>query len=250
MLQNKEDIIDQLHDLIIKGDKLAGSTDSYGSIVSSKFNAWRAEVLTVLRCTKLNIPEYIEQISASRNRNRSDINALNSTLKAIADQLNKDILCIEQTETINSNSELENIFNRFHRIARQLRTRHSSRPTLTITDEYDVQDLLHALLLLKFEDVRPEEWTPSYAGGSVRMDFLLKNEGIVIEVKKTRASMTSKILGEELLIDREKYKEHPDCKKLYCFVYDPEGLLDNPIGIKKDLEKDAEDFIKIFIRPE
>ena len=82
------------------------------------------------------------------------------------------------------------------------------------------------------------------------MDFLLKDVGIVIEVKKTRMSMTAKTLGEELLIDREKYKVHPDCKKLYCFVYDPEGLLGNPVGIKRDLEKGTEDFIKVFIRPE
>ena len=45
--------------------------------------------------------------------------------------------------------------------------------------------LLHALLLLYFDDIRAEEWTPSYAGKSARMDFLLKNEGVVIEVKKT-----------------------------------------------------------------
>ena len=82
------------------------------------------------------------------------------------------------------------------------------------------------------------------------MDFLLKDEGIIIEVKKTRDSMTSKKLGEELIIDREKYKTHPDCRKMYCFVYDPEGLLGNPSGIKKDLEKGDEGFIKVFIRPE
>ena len=55
-----------------------------------------------------------------------------------------------------------------------------------IKDEYDVQDLLNALLRLNFDDVRPEEYTPSYAGSSTRVDFLLKKEKIVIEVKKTR----------------------------------------------------------------
>ena len=72
----------------------------------------------------------------------------------------------------------------------------------------------------------------------------------LIEVKKTRESLTQKKLGEELIIDRAKYKEHPDCKKMYCFVYDPEGMLGNPAGIKKDLEKGEKDFIKVFIRPE
>lgn len=81
------------------------------------------------------------------------------------------------------------------------------------------------------------------------MDFLLKDFGIVIEVKKTRESMTAKDLGEQLIIDREKYKTHPDCRKIYCFVYDPQGYLGNPIGIKRDLEKGNEDYIKVFIRP-
>ena len=40
-------------------------------------------------------------------------------------------------------------------------------------DEYDVQDLFHALLTIYFEDIRKEEWSPSYAGGASRMDFLL-----------------------------------------------------------------------------
>jgi hypothetical protein len=69
---------------------------------------------------------------------------------------------------------------RFHQIARQLRHRYNQRPTLEVEDEYDVQDLLYSLLRLHFDDIRPEEWTPSYAGKSARMDFLLKIEQVVI----------------------------------------------------------------------
>ena len=43
---------------------------------------------------------------------------------------------------------------------------------LRFANEYDVQDLLHALLRPWVQDVRPEEYTPSYAGKSTRMDFL------------------------------------------------------------------------------
>ena len=78
--------------------------------------------------------------------------------------------------------------------------------------------LLHALLLLYFDDVRAEEWTPSYAGKSSRMDFLLKNERVVIEVKKTRQGLADKELGDQLIIDVDRYKVHPDCKRLICFV--------------------------------
>jgi len=80
---------------------------------------------------------------------------------------------------------IDHLVRRFHRVVRQLRQRHDNRPTLDVTEEYDVQDLLHALLALHFDDIRPEEYTPSYAGVSSRVDFLLKGERVVLEVKKT-----------------------------------------------------------------
>lgn len=137
------------------------------------------------------------------------------------------------------------ICNHFHQAARQLRQRHSNRPTIEIEDEYDVQDLLHAFLRLHFNDVRAEEWTPSYAGSASRMDFLLKKEKIVIEVKKTRKNLGAKEVGEQLMIDIERYTAHPDCETLICFVYDPEGRVANPVGIENDLNRDT-DNLKII----
>lgn len=136
----------------------------------------------------------------------------------------------------NSLNLVEQICLRFHASARQLRARHAGRATLEVNDEYDVQDLLHAFLKLHFDDIRPEEWTPSYAGSSSRMDFLLKGENIVVETKKTRESLSDKKLGEELIIDLARYESHPDCSTLICFVYDPEGRVGNPRGLEKDLE--------------
>lgn len=58
-------------------------------------------------------------------------------------------------------STIEKICHRFHLFARQLRSRRNCRPTLDIEDEYDVQYLLHAILMLHFDDIRSEEGTPS-----------------------------------------------------------------------------------------
>ncbi|MEK4006403.1 PD-(D/E)XK nuclease domain-containing protein [Paenibacillus sp. FSL H3-0333] len=139
---------------------------------------------------------------------------------------------------------------RFHIIARQLRARHSDRPTLEIEDEYDVQDLFHALLLLDFDDVRPEEWTPSYAGSSSRVDFLLKKEKIIIEIKKTRRGLSAREIGEQLLIDIQRYQSHPDCQMLVCFVYDPEARVANPYGIENDLSREFDGIpVKVIITP-
>lgn len=116
---------------------------------------------------------------------------------------------------IDYDSILTLTFNRFNLVANQLKRRHGNRATIKISDEYDVQDLLHALLKLHFDDVRAEEYVPSYAGGASRIDFLLKDEKIAIEVKMTRDNLKDKEIGEELVTDITRYKEHPDCKTLY-----------------------------------
>lgn len=141
------------------------------------------------------------------------------------------------------------ICSRFHLVARQLNYRHAGRQTLEINDEYDVQDLMHSLLHIGFDDVRNEEWTPSYAGGASRVDFLLANEKIVVEIKKTRVGLKAKEVGEELIIDISRYQKHPDCKALVCFVYDPEGRIANPRGLENDLRRTGDFAVTVLVVP-
>ena len=143
--------------------------------------------------------------------------------------------------------QIDKLLARFHLVAQQLKKRHSHRDSLWINDEYDVQDLLHALLRIDFDDIRPEEWTPSYAGGSARMDFLLKKEQVVIEVKKTRDRLGDKEVGEQLIIDIAKYKGHPNCRTLVCFVYDPDQHISNPAGLKHDLSALAAEGLSVVV---
>jgi hypothetical protein len=139
---------------------------------------------------------------------------------------------------------------RFHSVAIELRHRREDRPTLDVSDEYDVQDLLGALLQISCADIRREEWTPSYAGKSTRMDFLLPLEETVIEVKKMRPGFTEKRLGEELIVDIAHYRKHTQCKRLICFVYDPDNRIRNPAGLMRDLGVDEKDFtVEVIIVP-
>jgi hypothetical protein len=157
---------------------------------------------------------------------------------------------VSESNKQNSLKLVEQICSRFHLVAKQLRSRYSERATLEVNDEYDTQDLLHSLLRIYFDDIRPEEWAPSYAGGNSRIDFLLKEEQIIIEVKKTRKTLKVKQIGDELLGDIQRYQKHPDCKKLICFVYDPEGWISNPRGLENDLARNSDDFIvKVVIVP-
>lgn len=139
---------------------------------------------------------------------------------------------------------ISRICDRFDLVAKQLSHRYSNRTTLAINDEYDVQDLLHSLLVLFFSDVRPEEYTPSYAGSSSRMDFLLKEENTVIEVKY---DLANKDVVEQLAIDITKYRAHPDCKTLVCFVYDPKSQIQNPRGLETDLGKSSTKELEVFV---
>ena len=147
-------------------------------------------------------------------------------------------------------SRLESLLLRFHLVVVQLRKRREDRKTLDVGDEYDVQDLLRAMLAIDFDDVRPEEWTPSYAGKSSRTDFLLKNEEIVLEVKKTRPGLSEKELGDQLIIDIERYRQMKGASTLVCFVYDPDDRIANPMGFETDLSREEDGFeVRVIVGP-
>ena len=252
---SKEQIIETLSNLIEEGNPLKKNVLSgYAGkfLVPGPITAWKAKVLTTIESVRIPAPVILNYIKneSTGSATVSTVDTIQGYIQSLIDLIDKEILSSQAGEKVDALFEIDTIFSKFHRIVRQLRTRHDNRPTLSVADEYDVQDLLHALLLIHFDDVRAEEWTPSYAGGATRMDFLLKEIQTVIEVKKTRPSMTAKSLGEELLIDREKYKTHPDCQRLYCFVYDPDGYLGNPAGIKRDLEAGNEGYITVCITPD
>jgi len=153
-----------------------------------------------------------------------------------------------EIQSLNSIEILDNLAMKFHNVATQLINRYSDRETIVIKDEYDVQDLLHGLLKLNFDDIRPEEYTPSYAGKNTRTDFLLKNERIMIEVKKTRNGLKDGKLGSELILDIARYKNHPDCDLLYCFVYDPQSFIQNPRGLENDLAQQSNDELEVLVK--
>ena len=79
------------------------------------------------------------------------------------------------------------------------------------------------------------------------MDFLLKDDQIVIEAKRTSKTHKDREIGKELTVDIAQYAGHPDCKTLVCFVYDPETHIQNPQGLKKDLEKQSKDDLTIIV---
>lgn len=147
---------------------------------------------------------------------------------------------------------LEVMVRGLRRAMHPLTHRRKGTQALSFGSEYDVQDLLHALLRPWINDIRPEEFTPSYAGSSTRMDFLLPAHGIVIETKIVRDRAHAKRVGDELIVDIEHYRRHPQCSSLWCVVYDPNHLITNAEGLRNDLQgrrstPDGEVDVRVFV---
>ncbi len=145
---------------------------------------------------------------------------------------------------------LRRICARFHLVARQLRLRKEYRPTLEITDEYDLQDLFYALLRLQFDEVGTEEWAPSYANGARRTSYLLDWGRIVSVVKQTRSGLTTQDLAEQVKSDAAHYSTRPNGTTLVCFIYDFEGRVGNPRGLEADLTTVSDTYmVEVIVAP-
>jgi hypothetical protein len=125
---------------------------------------------------------------------------------------------------------------RFLDVARQIGRRHGNRPTIQLSDEYDYQDLVHALLRVFFGDVREEAYTPDYAGGASRVDFRLPAYRMAIELKHPK-SFGAKSLADQLIVDTDRYSKIPEIRHLVCLVFDEQGIIQNPRGLETDLSK-------------
>lgn len=131
---------------------------------------------------------------------------------------------------------------RFRLFALQIQKRYNQRQTICFEDEHDVQDVMHALLRLHFDDVRAEEWTPSYAGNASRTDFLLKREQVIVETMVTRTKsrkLDQREITTQIIIDKERYRTPPNCKTLVCFVYDPDHVCDNAAALESDVSSEG-----------
>jgi hypothetical protein len=233
------------------------SMEDYHRAQTSR-QSWMSHLSAVL-LRIFESPEMVNDLFATVGGGVSVPRSINDLAESFRAQVGRDIQRVEgllerlplypdmrapvaESGIVSSNSnraDIERICRRFHQVVRELGSRHAGRAPFTVNDEYDVQDLLHALLRLYFDDIRPEEWTPSYAGGSSRMDFFLPEERTVIEVKKSRLGLGARELGDQLLIDIGRYQSYQNCSRLVCFVYDPDGRIHNPRGVEADLAKSS-----------
>jgi hypothetical protein len=139
---------------------------------------------------------------------------------------------------------------RFHAVTRQLRLRKDYRATLEVEDDYDLQDLLCALLRVEFDEVGFDEWIPPYTDGAPRTAFLLHRDQIAVVAKKTRPGLTMKELVDQVAADSAHYGARERCTTLFCFIYDPEGRIGSPKRLETDLTSVSDRYmIEVLVAP-
>ena len=131
--------------------------------------------------------------------------------------------------------KLTGVLRRVPQICQSIVNRRRSRVGIAADDEYDMQDLVDVVLRVLYEDVRPEERTPSSAGSSSTIDFLVRDASIAIELKVATATHRERKIKEELLIDRNDYKAHPSVRAVIAVVFDLTATIRNPRGFESDL---------------
>lgn len=123
----------------------------------------------------------------------------------------------------NADDTIRDILNNFsNAVQKIIKNRRKGKDNFQIKDEYDVQDILYVILKSIFPTLRDEDAVPKAGAKSTKIDFIIREEKILIEVKMMKEKDTNETnFIEELKVDFESYHQCAWLDKLYCFVYDP-----------------------------
>lgn len=135
--------------------------------------------------------------------------------------------------------KLDNICDRLIPALSSLRNRvyAKNRLILEINDEWDLLYYLQGILLIHFEIVKPEEYTPSYNLGSAKIDFYLENESTALEIKFIHKSYSEKDISGQIDEDYRFYSGKEDIELIYALVYDPHRKISQTQRFVKELER-------------
>jgi len=113
--------------------------------------------------------------------------------------------------------------------AKALTDRQRDKPDYTVDDEYDVQDLLMAVMKAYFKYIIQEDPMNKIGSSSGRADFSIEELGIVIEVKFARRAGDQKRIEEEFAVDQNLYSTWSHLKHFVYVVYGANKLKDHEL---------------------
>lgn len=111
------------------------------------------------------------------------------------------------------------------------------RSETKIKDEKSLQDFVYAFLRCLFISVEYEDPTEKLCQASNRVDFVLKDHSIIIELKYVRNKRHAKKIQGELAEDCAKYKQSKYGNTVLNYVYDPNNHIENHEQFLKQLKE-------------
>jgi REase_DpnII-MboI len=123
----------------------------------------------------------------------------------------------------------------FMECVRYLNTRRSSGAILSLDSEAAVQDALFLMLRPWVTDLVWENPTDKVGGRYAIKDFISKSAKSVIEAKFIRDAPHGRSISKELHDDIETYRNHPHCRHLIFFIYDPNALIPDRASLERQI---------------
>ena len=124
-------------------------------------------------------------------------------------------------------STIVHVCKRLRYSAQTLSARKRKKPSYVIVDEYDVQDLLNAVLRAFLKQVISEEPLGKVVNTlSGRADLAIVRFGVLIEVKLAREVKDQKRILDDFSRDLILYPKWPHLKHLIYFIYNSHLLAD------------------------
>ena len=141
---------------------------------------------------------------------------------AMYDKLSRKFMTFKYNN-VSSIELIKNIFNNFQDAIKHLTSnRRKNHTAFEINDEYDVQDLSYLILRSIFKNLEFENPHFKIGGTNSKVDLMIENEGIDIELKMIKAKdKDEKDFIKQLKIDFIDYAAWNELKDLIVFVYDP-----------------------------
>ncbi|GFZ79849.1 hypothetical protein GCM10011531_07230 [Aquaticitalea lipolytica] len=118
---------------------------------------------------------------------------------------------------------VKQVIDNFPEAIKQIKSRRKGKDVFQFKDEYDVQDILYIMLKPIFPKMKAEDPIEKVGSTSTKIDLILREEKILIEVKmiKENDNDESKFI-KQLKEDIQSYYVCQWMKHLVCFIYDPQ----------------------------
>lgn len=131
----------------------------------------------------------------------------------------------------------DGIFNLLFNYLREAVIEYEKRTNTKFRNESEIQNFIYSLLRALFASVEFEDPTEKKCGTSNRLDFVIKDHKIIIEVKYVRDQTHGKKVADELAADYLRYGKSPYGKTIMNYIYDPNKAIGNQVSFKKQLKE-------------